>query len=94
MKNQVLIPLDEGWMQNELYVVELSCHDGNPIHVAYLYSSFVTNNNLTGYESIFSPTSDEMPKSAKDYKYVKAIRRVDSRIPNNSKQISSLKEEN
>ena len=92
MKDQMIIALKEGWMQNETYVVEVSCTDGNPIHLAYLYTGFIRNNELIGYESIFSPTSDEMPKSAKDYKYVKAIRKIDSRIQNNGKQIKDLKQ--
>ncbi len=90
MKNQIIIPLKKGWMTKETYVVEVSCIDGNPIHLAYLYTGFVSNNDLTGYELIFNPTSDEMPRNAKNYKYIKAIRMINSRIENNGKQIKDI----
>ena len=85
------IPPEDGWEENTYYVCEVSTGYGNPILSAIMYSGFLnTALELGVYSGVFSPLMDQAFRPLKDFKYIKAIRKIDMTIPNKGKQIKEL----
>ena len=85
------IPPEGGWEENTYYVCEVSTGYGNHIFSAIMYSGFLnTTLELGGYSEVFSPFLGQKFRPLKDFKYIKAIRKIDMTIPNKGKQIKEL----
>lgn len=86
------IPPEDGWEENTYYVCEVSREYGNPIFSAIMYSGFLN----TAFEpspfaaSVFSPVMSQKFRPLNNFKYIKAIRKIDMTIPNKGKQIKEL----
>lgn len=93
MKNTIRhIPLEEGWEERAYYVVEVSGGRGNPIFLGILYTGFLDKKgNPQGYSGIFNPTMEPEFLPLSQFRYIKAIRKIDVDIPNKGKDISNLK---
>lgn len=76
------IPPEGGWEENTYYVCEVSREHGNPIFEIILYSG--------SFSKVFNSSIDKAFSSLNDFRYVKAIRKIDMTIPNKGKQIKEL----
>ena len=86
------IPPEGGWEKDTYYVCEVSREHGNPIFSIILYSGYFLNNELEQrtFSRVFNPFEHKGLSSLKDFKYIKAIRKIDMTIPNKGKQIKEL----
>ena len=85
------IPPEGGWEENTYYVCEVSTGYGNRIFSAIMYSGLLNNALGLGiYSGVFSALKDQKFRPLKDFKYIKAIRKIDMTIPNKGKQIKEL----
>lgn len=86
------IPPEGGWTENTYYVCEISREYGNPIFEAIMYSGLLNDAllELGIYSGVFIPLMDKSFRPLKDFKYIKAIRKIDMTIPNKDKQIKEL----
>ena len=85
------IPPSGGWEENTYYVCEVSMDYESPVFAAIVYSGFLNMIQEPGNLSrIFSHLwfIDDIP--LKDFKYIKAIHKIDMTIPNKDKQIKDL----
>jgi len=88
MKKQILIPPKNGWKQG-YYVVEVAKHDNNPIHSCIMSVGFVQDEKPSGiFNYIFNLSHEPESCSIKEYRYIKAIRKIDMSILNQSKTIA------
>ena len=85
------IPPEGGWEKDTYYVCEVSMAYENPIFVAIIYSGFLNRTQEPGNLSgVLSPLGYKEYVSLNDFKYIKAIRKIDMTIPNKGKQIKEL----
>ncbi len=85
------IPPEGGWEENTYYVCEVSIEYGNPILSVIMYSGFLNTTLEPGeYSGVFSPLRAQTFRPLKNFKYIKAIRKIDMTIPNKGKQIKEL----
>ena len=85
------IPPEGGWEKDTYYVCEVSIEYGNPIFEAIIYSGFLSMAQEPGnFSGVLSPLGYNEYVPLKDYKYIKAIRKIDMTIPNKGKQIKEL----
>lgn len=85
------IPPKGGWEKDTYYVCEVSRSYENPIFVAIIYSDFLNMTQEPGNLSgVLSPSGYKEYTQLKDFKYIKAIRKIDMTIPNEGKQIKEL----
>lgn len=86
------IPPEGGWTENTYYVCEVSTGYGNRIFSAIMYSGLLNNTalKLGIHSGVFIPLMDKSFRPLKDFKYIKAIRKIDMTIPNKGKQIKEL----
>ena len=85
------IPPEGGWEENTYYICEVSTGYGNPILNTIIYSGFLNNALELGiYSRVFIPLMDQSFRPLKDFKYIKAIRKIDMTIPNKGKQIKEI----
>ena len=86
------IPPEGGWETDTFYVCEVSTGYGNPILSVIMYSGFLNTafEPSPFAESVFSPLMDQKFRPLNYFKYMKAIRKIDMTIPNESKQIKEL----
>lgn len=76
------IPPEGGWEENTHYVCEVSRDYRNQIFATILYSG--------SFSKVFNSSIDKSFSSLNDFRYVKAIRKIDMTIPNKGKQIKEL----
>lgn len=85
------IPPEGGWEENTYYVCEVSTGYGNLVFEAILYSGFlIMSREDREFSGVFSPLMDQEFSPLKNFKYIKAIRKIDMTIPNKGKQIKEL----
>ena len=85
------IPPEGGWEENTYYVCEVSTGYENPILNAIMYSGFLIRSlEYREFSEVFNPLMDQAFRPLKDFKYIKAIRKIDMTIPNKGKQIKEL----
>ena len=85
------IPPEGGWEENSLYICEVSKSYENPVYAAIIYSGYQSITQEPGTLSgVISPLGYKEYTPLKDYKYIKAIRKIDMTIPNKDKQIKEL----
>ena len=85
------IPPEGGWEENTFYVCEVSRAYENSIFEAVIYSGFLNRTQEPGNLSgVLSPSGYNEYIPLKDFKYIKAIRKIDMTIPNKGKQIKEL----
>ena len=86
MKKQIIETLAGGWEPSTYYVVEVCMNSGNPIFQDIFYSGFLTDNGYpNGYNRLF-----DSEREIKDVLYLRAIRKIDKNITNQSKMISDV----
>ena len=84
------IPPEGGWEKDTYYVCEVSMDYESPVYAAIIYSGYLSITQEPGILSgVISPLYKEYTP-LKDYKYIKAIRKIDMTIPNKDKQIKEL----
>ena len=85
------IPPEGGWEKDTYYVCEVSSDYGDPIFEAIIYSGLLNRTQEPGSLSgLFNPLGYNEYTPLKNYKYIKAIRKIDMSIPNKGKQIKEL----
>ena len=85
------IPPEGGWEENTYYVCEVSRDYETGIFEAILYSGFLSLvREPGGFSGVLSPLEYTPYTPLKDYKYIKAIHKIDMTIPNKGKQIKEL----
>ena len=85
------IPPKGGWEENTYYVCEVSREYGNSILSAIMYSGHLSITQEPGTLSgVINPLRYKEYTPLKDYKYIKAIHKIDMTIPNKGKQIKEL----
>lgn len=85
------IPPEGGWEENTYYVCEVSKSYENPVYAAIIYSGYLSITQEPGTLSgVISPLRYKEYTPLKDYKYIKAIHKIDMTIPNKDKQIKEL----
>ena len=85
------IPLEGGWEKDTYYVCEVSMDYESPVFAAVMYSGCLNMIQEPGNLSrIFSPLGFIEDIPLKDFKYIKAIRKIDMTIPNKDKKIKEL----
>lgn len=93
MKKYCHIPPKEGWKESSYYVVEVSKGNGNPVFQAILYTGFLNRpkNTPGGYSGVFNPTMEPtFQEDINTFYYIKAIREIDTVIPNKFKSLKQL----
>lgn len=82
------IPPVGGWEPHSYYVVELSVGKDNPIFSGVLYTGFLDDSGeLKRHSVIFVDSKIELLPY---FKYLKAIRKIDTDVPNKGKLISEV----
>ena len=85
------IPPEGGWEENTCYVCEVSMGYENPVYAAIIYSGYLSITQEPGTLSgVINPLGYNEYTQLKEYKYIKAIRKVNMSIPNKGKQIKEL----
>ena len=85
------IPPEGGWEENTYYVCEVSMAYENPVFVAIIYSGFLSMTQEPGnFSGVLSPVGYKEYVPLNNFKYIKAIRKIDMTIPNKGKQIKEL----
>ena len=85
------IPPEGGWVKNTYYVCEVSKSYENSIFEAVIYSGLLNKALEPGnFSGVISPLGYKEYAPLKDFKYIKAIRKIDMSIPNKGKQIKEL----
>ena len=85
------IPLEGGWEKDTYYVCEVSMDYESPVFAAIIYSGCLNmTQELGNLSKILSPFSFIEHSPLKNFKYIKAIRKIDMTIPNKDKQIKEL----
>jgi len=82
MKNQFIIPPENGWEASTYYVVEIAMRMNNPIFCDIFYSGFLQSGKPGSYNELLQ-TRNEI----KDVKYLKVIRKINSEIENKNKMV-------
>ena len=91
MAEYIHIPPEGGWEEKTYYVCEVSIEYGNPILSVIMYSGFLNTTLEPGTLSgVINPLGYNEYTPLKDYKYIKAIHKIDMTIPNKGKQIKEL----
>ncbi len=85
------IPPEGGWEKDTYYVCEVSKSYENPVYAAIIYSGYLSITQEPGtFSGVISPLGYKEYAPLKDFKYIKAIRKIDMAIPNKDKQIKEL----
>ena len=91
MAEYFYIPLEGGWEKDTYYVCEVSMDYESPVFAAIIYSGCLNMIQEPGTLSgVISPLGYKEYIPLKDYKYIKAIHKIDMTIPNKGKQIKEL----
>ncbi len=85
------IPPEGGWENKTHYVCEVSKDYGNRIFEVILYSGFLSRElEPEGFSGIFSPFLHNKVVPLTEFRYIKAIRKIDMTILNKGKHIKEL----
>jgi len=80
MKDQIIIPPENGWEEQTYYIVDVAFSKMNPIHNKIFYVGFLNNGFPAGYNQLFT-NSDTGYKTIKDVYYLKALKKITGNIP-------------
>jgi len=86
MKNQILIIPENGWEASTYYVVEIAMFMDNPIYMDIFYSGFISEDGKpAGYNKLLTTEV-----KIHEVKYLKVIRKINSKIKNNYKMVKEV----
>ena len=82
-KKQIIMPPEDGWEHSTYYVVEIAMNKNNPIFKEIFYTGFLSDGKPSGYNMI-----QGIQEEIKHVYYMKAIRKIDSKIENSGELVS------
>ena len=75
----MVVPPADGWEANTLYLVQVACRRGNPIHESYLKVGFLLEDGAPGnYTEIWNNTYD-VPLKLRDLHYLRVTQKLHSK---------------
>ncbi|KKQ07954.1 MAG: hypothetical protein US20_C0026G0022 [Candidatus Pacebacteria bacterium GW2011_GWF1_36_5] len=88
-----IIPLEEGWKESSIYLVEVCFSSNNPIHAALFYSGFLRNGKPGNYNQLWNPSWDRTFNINQIYylRVIKNLGNVFEDIPNLNKLLKETK---
>lgn len=84
------IPPPGGWKQNTKYVVEIAMHQHNTVFQAILEIGFLFKKNCILTSNYTYLWYSDQKLNIKDVLYIKAVREIDTSIPNEGKFFDRL----
>lgn len=74
--SQIIIPPKEGWVENTVYLVDVSFNPNNPVHSSLFFTGFLNGKGATpgGYNKVWNHAYD--PHSLSDVYFLRAVKVV------------------